>query len=53
LERDLIQKFNNVVKEDCVYIMLNFRVSHDDAKIKTACHNFKLEFVEGTRDWTS
>lgn len=38
-----------MVKEDRVYVMINFRVSHDNSRIKTSCHNFKLEFVEGTR----
>lgn len=49
VDKDLIQKYNNMVKEDRVYVMINFRVSHDDSRIKTSCHNFKLEFVEGTR----
>ena len=29
--------------------MLDFRVSHNDARIKTSCPNFKLKFVDGTR----
>jgi len=28
--------------------MLNFCVSHNDARIKTSYHSFKLEFVDGT-----
>jgi len=48
VDKDLIQKYDNMVKEDRVYVMINFIVSHDDSRIKTLCHNFKLEFVERT-----
>lgn len=49
MERYLIQRFKNVVKEDCVYVMLNFCVSHNNVRIKTSCHNFMPEFVDGAR----
>lgn len=49
IKRNILEKFQDSVKESNSYALENFLVTQNDSKFKTTMHKFKLNFIGKTR----